>query len=159
MHMQPAVTPPPPPTPPAERPRPRRSPKFFLVLLLLLGLAFVVGYAPATFRARSAEQSLHAAQFELRLANLHRRLGVAAEEAQRNNFASAAAAAREFFDGCATLAQSEAFPDQPRTRNAIASYVAQRDEIMNQLATADPQVRERLASMYLVMDGVLARRE
>lgn len=155
--MQPAVAPP--PVPPAERPRSRMSPRFLLVLLLLLGAAFLVGYGPATLQARKHERALKTVQFELRLANLHRRLGVAAEEAQRNNFGSATAAAREFFDGCAAIAQSEAFPEEPRTKNAITSYAAQRDEIMAQLANMDPQVRERLASMYLVMDGVLARRE
>src|SRR5436190_1160060 len=106
-----------------------------------------------------ADGRLHSNELELRLANLHRRLGVAAGEAQRNNYASASAAAREFFDGCGAVVTSDAFASQPRTRIAFSSYAAQRDEIMSQLASADPQVKERLASMFLTMDGVLARRD
>src|ERR1051325_8420953 len=75
----------------------------------------------------------------------------------KNSRAAAAALAKLF--RCASSAATPRRRGRSASRNAIASYVAQRDEIMNQLATADPQVRERLASMYLVMDGVLARRE
>ena len=156
MFMQPAVSPPPPPPAPARR---RFSPKLLLLLLLLLVAAFLGGYVPQMLRVRQLQSTLTTTQLDLRLANLHRRLGVAAEEAQRNNFANAAAAGREFFDGCSAIVQTEPFANQPRTRNAFAAYAAQRDEIMTQLANADPQVKDRLASMYLVMDGVLARRE
>lgn len=136
----------------------RRPWKLILLVLLLIAAAFAGGYVPPMLRARAVTDQLRATQLELRMSNLHRRLGVAAEEAQRNNFASAAEAAREFFDGCATLVQSETFADEPRTRTALTAYAAARDEIMTQLATADPQAKERLASMYLTMDGVLSRR-
>ena len=155
--MQPAV--PPPLPPPVVPPRRRVSLKLLFLVLLLLAAAFLGGYFPASLRARSAETSLRTAELDLRLANLHRRLGVAAEEAQRNNYATATAAAREFFDGCSAIVQTEAFATQPRTRAAIASYAGYRDEVMTQLATADPNVRARLAGMYLAMDGVLARRQ
>lgn len=157
--MQPAVSPPPPPTPPAERPRSRMSLKFLIVLVLLLGVAFLVGYAAPAIHARNVQRTLTKTEFELRLANLERRLGVAAMEAQRNNYASATTAAREFFDGCTALAQIEAFAEEPRTGNAIASYAAQRDAVMAQLANADPLVKERLAGMYLAVDGVFTRRQ
>ena len=132
--------------------------RFFFVLLLLLG-AFLGGYVPSTWRARAMETTLHTTKLDLRLANLHRRLGVAAEEAQRNNYATATAAAREFFDGCSAVAQSGSLASQPRTQIAIAAYAAQRDEIKTALAGANPGVRERLAGMYLAMDGVLARKQ
>jgi hypothetical protein len=151
------VTPSPPlPTSPPAR---RGSGKRVLLVLLLLIAAFLGGYVPATWHARALETTLHSNELELRLANLHRRLGVAAGEAQRNNYASASAAAREFFDGCGAVVTSDAFASQPRTRIAFSSYAAQRNEIMSQLASADPQVKERLASMFLTMDGVLARRD
>jgi hypothetical protein len=150
------VTPPPPlPTPPPAR---RGSGKRVLLVLLLLIAAFLGGYVPATWRARNAETALDKTQFELRLANLHRVLGVAAGEALRNNYASAGGSARVFFDGCTALTQSNAFANEPRTQVAFSSYAAQRNEIMVQLADANPQVKERLASMYLTMDGVLGRR-
>jgi hypothetical protein len=142
-----------------EQPVQRRPWKLILLILVLIGAAFLGGYIPSTLRARAVTKTLQTTELDLRLANLHRRLGVAAEEAQRNNYASAAEAARGFFDGCATIVQSEAFADQPRTRIALSSYAGQREDIMTQLAMANPQVRERLASMYLTMDGVLTRRQ
>jgi hypothetical protein len=96
---------------------------------------------------------------QLRLANAHRLLGVASEEAQRSNYASSAQAAAQFFDQCATLARTDAFEKEPRTRVALLSYTAQRDQVMALLSAGDPAAREKLAGMFLAMDGVLARRE
>lgn len=146
------------PAPPPE-PRRRSSMKLFLLMIVLLVAAFLGGYVPQALELRRVAETLKRTELNLRLADLHRRLGVASHEAQQNNFASATVAARDFFDGCATLAQSGALASEQRTQIAIASYAGQRDEIMTPLAVADPQVRERLAGMYLVMDGVLQRRE
>jgi len=148
------------PTPaPAQEPRGRFSFKLFLLVIVLLVAAFLGGYIPQALELRRASASLQRTELDLQLAGLHRRLGVASHEAQRNNFANASAAAREFFDGCAALAQTELLAKEPRTMIAITSYAGQRDEIMTALAVADPRMKERLASMYLVMDGVLQRRQ
>lgn len=158
--MQPASAPPP-PAPPAAAPRKgSRSPaKLVLVVLLLLGLAFAAGYMPQKLRADRLEETLRTTSLDLELATAHRDLGIAALEAQRSNFTNAAAAAGRFFDACARLAPNPAFDAQPRTRVALGGYASQRDEIAVQLATADPGVVHRLASMYLTMEGVLARRQ
>jgi hypothetical protein len=50
------------------------------------------------------------------------------------------------------------FDDEPRTRVALLSYTEQRDSVMALLSAADPAARERLAGMFLAMNGVLARR-
>lgn len=128
------------------------------MVLLLLVAAFVGGYVPQRLRADQAEETLQVAKLDLELANIHRDLGVAALEAQRSNFANAQAAAAAFFDGCSRLAQTEAFAKEPRTRVALAAYASARDEVSVQLATADPQAAQRLASLYFTMNGVLARR-
>lgn len=147
------------PAPPPPEPRRRFSFKLFLLVIVLLVAAFLGGYVPQALELRRASATLQRTELDLRLANLHRRLGVASHEAQQNNFANAAAAARDFFDGCSALAQTGLLAKEARTQIAITSYAGQRDEIMTALAIADPQMRERLASMYLVMDGVLQRRE
>jgi len=139
--------------------RSRFSFRFLFVMIVLIAIAFLAGYVPCTLRARETQATLQSTQIDLQLANLHRRLGVASHEAQRNNYANAAAAAREFFDGCGALARSEAFDNQPRTRISLTAFANSRDEIMTKLAMADPQSKERLSSMYLTMDGVLARRQ
>ena len=155
MQDETSATPAPPPAPVR-----RTSPfKWTLVVIVLLVGAFLAGYIPPTLRAREMNETLRTTRLDLRLATLHRLVGTASHEAQRNNFAAASAAARAFFDGCRTLADTEPFPDEPRTRAAISAYAGARDEITTQLALADPQVRERLAGLYLAMDGVLARRQ
>lgn len=129
-----------------------------LIVLFLLALAFGAGYVPQWLESRTLRAELVTADLELHLANAHRRLGVASQEAQRNNYANAAEAARQFFDESATLVRMNAFDGEPRTRVALLAYVAQRDQVMALLAAADPSSRETLASLFLTMDGVLARR-
>lgn len=154
----PAATPPPPPASPAAR-RPHVAPKLVLLTLILLVIAFAAGFVPQKLRADRLEETLRATELDLALADLHRDLGVAALEAQRSNFASAANAAGAFFEGCARIAQSQSFKDEPRTGVALGGYAAQRDSVMVQLASADPTVVHRLASLYFTMEGVLERRK
>jgi hypothetical protein len=127
--------------------------------IVLLVAAFLGGYVPQKLRADRLDESLRTAKLDLELANLHRDLGIAALEAQRNNFASASTAATAFFDGCARLASDPGLAGEPRTRNALGAYAGQRDQYAVEMATANPQVGQRLASLYLTMEGVLARRQ
>jgi hypothetical protein len=128
------------------------------VTLAIAALAFAGGYVPKELELRDLRATMKTTDLDLRLANLHRQLGVASEEAQRNNFASAATAARAFFAGCRTIAQDEAFAEQPRTRTAISAYAGYEDDIILRLTNADPSVKEKLGALYLAMQGVLDRR-
>jgi len=152
--MQPAVTPPPAAPPPVRRPSRARA---FLLTLILLAIAFGAGYVPQWIELRRLRAESERLSLDLRLANLHRRLGMATYEAQRNNFASAAEQARIFFDQCVSTVPFVSA--EPRTSAALGSYAGQRDEIMTLLAAADPTARERLAGLYMAMNGVLERRE
>jgi len=96
---------------------------------------------------------------DLQLATLERQLGVAALEAQRNNYGTAGTAARAFFEGCRSTAGEYDFTDMPRTRLALTSYASSSDTILGQLAVADPTVKDRLATLYLTMDGLIQRRQ
>ena len=154
--MQPA----PPPPPVSQTPRPRgNAGRRFLLVLILLAAAFLGGYVPQWLEVRNLRASLETADLQLQLVNAHRMLGVASQEAQRNNYASAAQAASQFFDQCALLVRNEAFEKEPRTRVALTSYAQQRDEVMALLSAADPAARERLAGLFLTMEGVIERRE
>jgi len=126
--------------------------------VVLLALAFGGGFVPQWLEARRLRATLETTSRDLRLATLHRELGLASHEAQRNNYASASEAATRFFDDCAKLASTESFLEEERTRVALSGYVAQRDEVMALLAAGDPTSRDRLAALYLTMDGVLGRR-
>ncbi len=136
----------------------RTSFRTLVLIALLIALAFGLGYAPKEWERRKLAAQLEQTELDLRLANLHRQLGVASYEAQRNNFASSAAAARVFFDGCRSVVNEYKFENQPRTRLALQSYAATSDAILGQLANADPAVKERLASLFLTMNGLLERR-
>ncbi|HEY0159962.1 MAG TPA: hypothetical protein VGF28_21935 [Thermoanaerobaculia bacterium] len=133
--------------------------KPLLLSAALIALAFLIGYIPNEIAARRLAQTLRSTQLELRLANLHRQLGVASHQAQRNNFGLAANVAAGFFSGCRAAVDDFRFQDRPRTRIALESYAQQGDTLLGELANGDPAAKERLASMYLTMDGVLVRRQ
>lgn len=143
---------------PAPPPRPRRTGRNFLIILLLLIAAFLGGYVPQWMELRALRAELQTAELQLRLAEIHQLLGLASHEAMRNNYANAAEDARRFFDQCATIARSGVLDAEPRTQTALLGYASQRDEVMTLLAAADPAARERLAGMYLALNGVIARR-
>ena len=136
----------------------RRSGRSFVLVVFLLAIAFGAGYVPQWMQNRKLRATLETTDLQLRLANLHRLVGVASHEAQRSNFANAAASAARFFDDCAALANPDTFAADPRTRIALLGYAGQRDQIMTLLSAGDPAARERLAQLYLTMEGVIARR-
>ena len=149
----------PPPAPSVARAPRRPAPRTLALLILAAIVVFLAGWLPATMSLRRAREELRATRLDLALANLHRQLGVAAVEAHRGNFVSAEESARRFFDGCRELTATEPFPNEPRTRAAIAAYASSGDSVAQQFAVSDPQVVERLSGMFLAMAGVLERRE
>lgn len=126
------------------------------VLLMLAALA--AAYVHQEIERRRLARELAAAQMDLVLSNLHRKLGVAALALQQGSQEEATVAAREFFEGCRKAVYTHDFTDEPRTRIALGSYGAQGDSILMAMAAADPAVQNRLASLYLTMEGVLVRR-
>jgi hypothetical protein len=148
--MQPATTTP---------PKPKRRPSVGAILWFLLFLALGLAYVRKELEVRSVARAAETTSLDLRLANLHRQLGVASHEAQRNNFASAAAAARVFFDGCRAAVYEGDFEDRPRTKLALQAYASQSDTLLGELANGDPVTKEKLASLYLTMNGLLERRQ
>jgi hypothetical protein len=130
-----------------------------VIVIVLMVLAFLAGFVPKELELRRTRAKLATASLDLQLSDLHRRLGVASHEAQRNNFGLAMTEARAFFEGCRKLTYQQRFEGQPRTKLALTAYGTQGDTILGQLANADPMAKQRLASLYLTMNGVLARRQ
>lgn len=128
------------------------------MILAIAAISFGAGYIPKELDNRDLRAKLKTTELDLRLANLHRQLGVASEEANRNNFANAANAARTFFAGCRAIAQDDAFAEQPRTRTAISTYAGYENDLIPRLTSADPSAKEKLGALYLAMEGVLERR-
>lgn len=140
-------------------PRRRLSLRTLLWIVLLLALAFGLGYVPKELERRRLAETLETTQLDLRLANLQRQLGLASHEAQRNNYAQAATAARLFFDGCRAVSSEYKLENEPRTHLALNAWASQSDLILGDLANGDPAVKEKLASLFLTVNGVLERRQ
>ncbi|HEX8251746.1 MAG TPA: hypothetical protein VF846_01260 [Thermoanaerobaculia bacterium] len=133
--------------------------KPLLIAAALIAAAFLIGYIPNELAARQLATKLHGTELELRLATLQRQLGVASHQAQRNNYGIASKIAEEFFAGCRKALQDFRLRDRPRTRIALTEYALQGDTVVGQLANGDPQAKERLASMFLTLDGVIQRQQ
>ena len=133
--------------------------KQVLIAAALIAFAFLIGYIPNELASRGLAKQLRTKELELRLANLHRQLGMASHEAQRNDYAVAAETARRFFEGCRNTAFAFRFENRPRTQLALQGYAQSGDVILGELANGDPAVKERLATMFVTMDGVLQRQQ
>ncbi len=142
-----------------DAPRPRHGFRNFVLVMLLLCAAYGAGYIPEHLERKRADESLAMLTRTDDLSELHRQLGVASHEAMRNNYASAAEAAKVFFDGCREFLEKYPLDDQPRTKATLQTWIAQRDSIMARLAAADPSSREQLAGMFLAMNGVIERKQ
>lgn len=121
-------------------------------------VAFAAGYVPKHLEAQRATTSLEAARADLLLADLHRQLGVAANEAQLENYPAAATAAHVFFEGCRKALEEPSIAELPRTRIALTSYADAAPQMLQSLALRDASTKARLASLYLTMHGVIERR-
>ncbi|HEX7708878.1 MAG TPA: hypothetical protein VF701_20635 [Thermoanaerobaculia bacterium] len=142
-------------------PEPRRESHLRLIAAgaAVLVAVFLLAWLPNERKLRRVETTLQIAELDLRLATAHRKLGVASHHAARGDYPETGIAAMQFFRDCAALAESGALDDRPRTKGAIGAYASNRDAFLGQIAANDPTVHERLASLYLVMNGVIQRRE
>lgn len=127
-------------------------------VLVLIALAFAGGFIPKEMQRREIAAQLDQARTDLRLARLHRLLGVATVQALRNDFPASTTAAVDFFAGCREASTLD-LAARPRLANALSAYAGQRDEIVSLLAAGDPAVKQRLLDLFLAMDGVLERRD
>jgi hypothetical protein len=158
--MQPAPPPPQAPKSPTPPPAPRgNAGRRFLTIVFLIALAFLGGFVPQWLEVRRLRTEVERTDLQFRLLSVHRLLGMASQTAQRGQYPDAQKFAVQFFDEAATLARTDAFEREQRTRVALLSYTAQRDEIMAMLRANDPAVAARLGGLYLTMDGVIGRRE
>jgi len=106
---------------------------------------FLLGYIPAQKSARRAQQQNVQLENSLRLAELRGQLGMASYEANRNNYASAAQFSTDFFNGLQTAVNNT---DDQMLRQKLQSALERRDEIIANLAEANPAVKEKLSQMY-----------
>ena len=124
---------------------------------------FLLGFVPATLRARRTGQELARAnervaavtaeleqtRFDLELARLRGILGEVLHEANLNNYGHAATRATSFFDALRGAAASPRLAAGSQRQRVLADLLSRRDEISASLARADPAVKPKLAEMYM----------
>ena len=120
----------------APEPVRKQRAKTAIIAAVLMIAAFLAGYVPKHLEASRSAEALRESQRALRLATLHRQLGLASLEAEELDLS-----------------------DRPRTRLALEAYASSAPEIMTQLNLGNPAMKERLASLYLTMHGVIERKQ
>ncbi len=140
-----------------------------IVTVIAAIVVFLLGYVPGLMSARDARQQRDSASAELKqskdvlagvqldrdLARLEAKLGMVLYEANRNNFASAAARSTEFFDAGRSVAANPQLASSSTRRAGIEAILNRRDEISSDLARADQGVKEKLAQMYVQLDAAV----
>ena len=108
-------------------------------------LESAVGTAKEETEQTKAE--LQQAQLQIELARLLGQLGQVYIDINANNFGMAAEKVTPFFNGLSTLLESDPALDETRLQ-ALRGVLARRDEIVTDLAQANPQVRQKVGEMF-----------
>ena len=148
--------------------------KRLFITLVLLALAFVAGYGPMYLRTLTLQDELAQSRsryesdlaglesnakarettFErrLRLASLHRSLGLMLIQLEEQNFQTAREQSTTFFDALADVV-FEARDENLSTR--LKNISASRDEVTAGLASMDPAAVEKVRMLYVELADVL----
>jgi hypothetical protein len=122
----------------------------FVIYVVLLIVAFLLGFVPMWLRSRECSTSLAEAERQLSLARMENSLGSAAMDAQRGDYETARQAASDFFTFLraefnggvdAVLSQAEIESLQP--------LLTRRDEIITALARGDAASADLLSDLYV----------
>ena len=148
------------------------SAKWTLTGLIAVLVAFGGGYLTAWLPGRQAVSDLEAslaavedetqltkdklqqAQLEVGLAVLLGKLGQVYVDINANNFGMATEKVTPFFDGLAALLESDPALTEPQLR-ALRGILSRRDEIVTDLARANPQVRQKVGEMFSLFQAQL----
>lgn len=129
--------------------------KVLLVALVLVG-AYLIGFVPERVKAQRALKENSRLELELDLARLQGKLGMIGYEANRNNFADAAAHSTGFFDAMRKVLTNPLLAEDAKRKADLDAVAARRDEITAELARADPAVKDKIAEMYVQLSRAVA---
>ncbi|HVB99218.1 MAG TPA: hypothetical protein VNJ12_07805 [Candidatus Dormibacteraeota bacterium] len=113
-----------------------------IVGIILIGVAYVVGFWPQHQKAQQTQRQLDAvtiqleqAQAELRLYGLQHRLLGLIEKTSAKDYGAASALSTQFFD---QVRNEEMRRTEPQVKAALESILNQRDSVTAGLAKGDP---------------------
>ncbi len=119
-----------------------------LLLLVVIGVAYAVGYWPqhqsreaAEQEARQARQQMDRSQALLHIAGLENQLLVVIEQTGAQNYGTAQQLSKQFFDGVREQLNRSA---DPAAKSLLQQVLETRDLVTSGLARADASVQDSL---------------
>jgi len=122
----------------------------FIIYVVLLVVAFLLGFVPMWIKLRANAGSLADAQRQLSLARMENSLASAAIDARRGDYETARLAASEFFTVLRTETSRGADSALSQAqKDGAQPLLAQRDQIITLLARGDVASADLLSDLYL----------
>lgn len=120
--------------------------KKVLIFLLVVGLAFLVGFGWQYLRARRLADSLKLTADQLSLQRLENTMAAATIEAQRGSYETARRLASDFYTGLQAHVNRMVSADSAQ----LHAILSQRDETITLLSRGDSQSGESLARQFVL---------
>jgi hypothetical protein len=122
----------------------------FVTHVVLLIVAFMLGFVPMWIKARESSSRLSTATHELNLARAQSALTSAVVDVQRGDYEPAREAISTFFSSLRAETDSGANSIlSPAQREAVQPLFDRRDEIITMLARSDPMSLAQLSDLYV----------
>ena len=122
----------------------------FVTYVVLLIVAFMLGFVPMWIKFRESSSRLSAATHELNLARAQSALTSAVVDVQRGDYEPAREAISTFFSSLRAETDSGATSIlSPAQRVAVQPLFDRRDEIITMLARSDPASLAQLSELYV----------
>jgi hypothetical protein len=127
------------------------------VVIVLLVVAFMLGFAPMWWKAHRLAGDLAGANHELRLNQWQNELGSAAIDARRGEYESARQSASRFFSELSDeMGKTTESAFTPQQIGQLRSVLGPRDEIITLLARNDPVSADKLTAMHVAFRAAIA---
>jgi hypothetical protein len=133
-------------------------PRRVIIYVVLLLVAFVLGFVPMWLKFRECFSSLSEVEHQLNLARIENTLAAAVIDARRGDYEPARQAASGFFTSlrAETDRGNDSALSQAQKEGAQALFT-QRDEIITLLARSDPAAADRLSDLYVSFREIMKK--
>ena len=134
----------------------QRGSRRILIVLILLLVAFLLGFVPMWMRARDQAALRLKAEHSLTIMRIEKDLGSAAIDARHGEYEAARQEASAFYTAARFEIDQRAQSalTQPQ-RDALAPLLAAQDETITLLARSDPALADRLSNLYVAVRKAL----
>ena len=129
----------------------------FLIILGMVVLIYLVGYAPMKWQVRQLARERQTIRTDLRRGRLQLTLASTAVDARRGEYELARKEAAEFFTNLSNELREVNPVFETEQRASLEKLLEQRDELITLLARSDPASAERLANLYVSYREVMER--